>query len=173
MASATDKPVIVLIPGLASVGSIVYAPLVEALVKNGWDKKDLIAINNPSVDTIATNADIKPTALDADIRRVRAALAKAIEEEGRDVLLVGHSYGGAVTVSAADGFWKHSRAGEGKKGGVLKAGLISAAVPLPGGSVAADRMSWLQANNLPGDEGGQMDMIDGVRQSASGGYRRS
>jgi hypothetical protein len=56
------KPAVILIPGVFSVSTAVYAPLVIELNKLGFTKAE--PLNLPPVDTIANKAIIKPTALE-------------------------------------------------------------------------------------------------------------
>lgn len=162
MTSSSGRPAIVFVPGLASVGTVVFEPTVAQLKALGWAEQDLITVNNPSVDHVNTKASIKPHALAADIRNLRTVLSELIDDQGRDVLLVAHSYGSAPALSAAQDLWRHVRQQQGKAGGVIKVGLIAAALPLPGRSVADDRVEWLAASNMPPDPWSEPEVIDGV-----------
>ncbi|TKA60286.1 hypothetical protein B0A49_12782 [Cryomyces minteri] len=78
---------------------------------------------------------------EADIAAVRVALVELIDR-GLDVVLVGHSYGGAPCLAAAHGLWKSTRDRESKRGGVAKIALISAVITLPGQSVGGLRQEF-------------------------------
>jgi pimeloyl-ACP methyl ester carboxylesterase len=166
MSASNTKPTVVLVPGFASVGRVVFEPTVAALRTLGWSDDAVVTVNNPTVDPIATKADLSPHGLAADIRNLRGILTKLIEDEGRDVLLVGHSYGGTPSMSASQDLWKHLREPQGKKGGVVQIGLIASSLTLPGRSVAVDRSEWQQANDMPPDDGSGVEMIDGVSHMA-------
>jgi pimeloyl-ACP methyl ester carboxylesterase len=163
MAVDPTKPVIVLIPGMASVGTVVFKRLIDSLQSNNISSSNIIPINNPSCDNKANISLIKPTALEADIKNIRSIITPLIEEQGCDVLLVAHSYGGAPCLSAADGLWKHQRTASGQAGGVIRAALISAAMPLPSNSVFSERSEWQIANNQPMDgQNAEMEMVEDV-----------
>ncbi|KAL2860652.1 Alpha/beta hydrolase fold-1 [Aspergillus pseudodeflectus] len=53
-----------------------------------------------------------------DVASLRSVLTRLIEKEGKDIVLVGHSYGGVVASSAAEGFAKADRKAAGQEGGV-------------------------------------------------------
>lgn len=64
---------------------------------------------------------------DTDTEYLRTThLIPLIEDEGKDVVILVHSYGGIVAGAAAAGYSKTTRAKEGKKGGVLGLVYISA-----------------------------------------------
>lgn len=65
------------------------------------------------------------------------SLLPLIEHEGKDVVIVMHSYGGVPGSSAANGLSKAQRSAQGKKGGILGLIHISGFV-LPGGASVAD-----------------------------------
>ena len=132
-------PAVVLVPGLACVGSIIFAPLVKALHSTGFDS--VHALDLPSVDP---SSKLTPNPLEADIAALRALLSDLIEKHGMEVLLVGHSYGGTPALAAAEGFWTGQRSAAGKHGGITRAALIASSLTLPGMSVAGARVSYQQ-----------------------------
>ena len=129
-----SKPALVLVPGMSSVATIVFRPLIESLKsKHGF--ADVTPVNLPSVDAIATKASLKPSGLHVDIAAVRAAIESYLKD-GKDVVVVAHSYGGTPSLYAISDLWKSNQSG---KPGVLKAILLAASLTLPGGTVAGDR----------------------------------
>lgn len=159
-----SSPAFVFVPGLASVGTVVYGPLIKTLVALGQPSDSMHPINNVSVvEDLSKAPSLSGNALQKDIEQIRAVLKKLVEDEQRDVLLIAHSYGGTPALYAVAGLWKHQRAAKGVVGGVIRVALIASSLSLPGASVAADRAEWLKANNQPGDDGGQIEMVDGVR----------
>ncbi|KAL4795415.1 hypothetical protein BDV19DRAFT_378870 [Aspergillus venezuelensis] len=54
-----------------------------------------------------------------DITSLRSVLTRLIEDEGKDVIVVGHSSGGITASGAVEGLSKKERGKEGKEGGVL------------------------------------------------------
>lgn len=61
-------------------------------------------------------------------------LAETLADEGRDIVIVTHSYGGIPGTEAAKGLAKSDREAEGKKGGVIKLVYLTSIVPPVGGS---------------------------------------
>ena len=76
---------------------------------------------------------------------LKGSLLPLVADEGKDVVIVMHSYGGVPGSSAARGLSKAQRSGEGKSGGVVGLIHVSGFV-LPGGASVADG----QGGNLPG-----------------------
>ena len=76
---------------------------------------------------------------------LKGSLLPLVADEGKDVVIVMHSYGGVPGSSAARGLGKAQRSGEGKSGGVVGLIHVSGFV-LPGGASVADG----QGGNLPG-----------------------
>lgn len=148
---------------MSSIGSIVYEPLLQTLTSLGHSADSLHVINNASVVPDLTDPpQFNGNALQKDIHQIRDALLKLITEQHRDVVLVAHSYGGTPAIYAASGLWQHQRAAARRAGGVVKVALIASSLTLPGGSVAGDRAEWQKANGQPGDEGAEIQVVDGV-----------
>lgn len=93
---------------------------------------------NPSHPATADAATDTETVL-------KRSLLPLIDDEGKDVVIVMHSYGGVPGSSAARGLSKAQRRGEGKPGGVVGLIHVSGFV-LPGGASVADG----QGGTLPG-----------------------
>ena len=115
----------VLVPGLCIVASAIFQLLVNQL--NSVDVKEFRAFDLRSVDP---SEKLLPSSFEADVAALGATLADYIERDGLDILLVAHSYGGApsLAAAAAAGLWKPTREKQGKKGGMAKIALISAAL---------------------------------------------
>lgn len=61
-----------------------------------------------------------PTGLEQDAKCIRDELQRLVEDEHRDVIVAGHSYGGVVMTQAVDeGLAKKKREASGQKGGVV------------------------------------------------------
>jgi pimeloyl-ACP methyl ester carboxylesterase len=63
-----------------------------------------------------------------DIASLSSVLKKLVEVEGKDVVLVGHSYGGVVASSAVEGLAKADRETAGQNGGVVRIAYMAAFV---------------------------------------------
>ncbi|KAF2660618.1 alpha/beta-hydrolase [Lophiostoma macrostomum CBS 122681] len=90
--AATDKPVIIMVPG-AFHPATVYTKVIEELEKSGYDRS--VAIPLPSVGELVSRQQ--------DIEAVRSVLRETLWK-GRDVVLVGNSYGGTVIGEAVKGY---------------------------------------------------------------------
>jgi pimeloyl-ACP methyl ester carboxylesterase len=155
-------PTIILIPGMSSIASVFYAPLVEELLKLGF--ADVLPLELSSVDATSRVKELVPDPLTVDIQDIRAKI-QALVDDGKEVLVVAHSYGGTPSLYATEGLWKHERQSKGLKGGVLKAVLISSSLCLPGTTIAGVRAEWAQKNMpemIVAQEKSHVEMIDGV-----------
>lgn len=72
----------------------------------------------PSCDTHAPQT----SSCSADAEAVRKQILNLIDAEGKDVVVLCHSYGGIPAGGAASGLSKRARVKDGKKGGVI--GLV-------------------------------------------------
>jgi pimeloyl-ACP methyl ester carboxylesterase len=157
------SPAVILVPGMSSVGSIVYAPLLEELKKANFER--VHAVDLASVDCTTTKADLKPTALNADIELIRLAIKRALVDLKRDVVVVGHSYGGTPALYACEGMWKSAQPPG--TPGVLSAALISSSLSLPGNSVAIDRAAYGKTHGGIDDSGAHVEMEGEVRHGVA------
>ena len=147
-------PSIVLVPGMSSVGTAVYAPLLAELSK--LELTDTHPLDLPSIDPLAHLEELTPNPLEADIRHIRATLTLLVEK-GNVVVVVAHSYGGTPTLAAAEGLWLHRR--EANTGGISKVILLSASLSLPGNSVASDRAEWCKAQGVELDANVRIEVV--------------
>ena len=144
---------IVFVPGMCSVGDVVYKDLVERL------KKDIPLINPhiinlPSVDAIETNANLEPNGFQADVNAIRAHI-QSLVNAGKSVIVIAHSYGGTPALYACDGLW-HTQLVD-QSGGVTTVGLLSSSLSLPGGTIGGDRQEWKKGNGQVEDAVPQME----------------
>ncbi|KAI9699615.1 MAG: hypothetical protein M1820_007115 [Bogoriella megaspora] len=95
-----------------------------------WDgiREKLAAISYPSSAVSLVSPGSKPAVKShlEDVAVVREELEALIERNGKDVVLVMHSYGGIAGAGAVEGLEKVRRNAEGKKGGVVAALFIAA-----------------------------------------------
>ena len=135
--SAT-KPTILVLPG-AWVNPSTYDAFISRLQHLSFPT---VYASYPSFDPS------EPATADAandTVAVIEGCLLPLIADEGKDVVIVMHSYGGVPGSAAARGLSKAQRSREGKKGGVVGLIHISGFV-LPGGASVADG----QGGNLPG-----------------------
>ncbi|KAF8205331.1 Alpha/Beta hydrolase protein [Mycena galopus ATCC 62051] len=117
MSTATNaKPTIIIIPGS-------FSPL---------------AMYDPVIAGLRAKGHAAPAGMYDDAVKV-AALAARLADDGADVVLVAHSYGGVVAGEAAEGLARSVHAKEGKKGGIVRIVFVASAVPREG-ETAADAL---------------------------------
>ena len=75
--------------------------------------------------------DPMPT-FETDVATIGSSLSRLIDKEGKDVVVVMHSYGGAPGTEAATPFAKHVRSAQGLQGGIVRLAYMAALVPLAG-----------------------------------------
>ncbi|KAL2857182.1 alpha/beta-hydrolase [Aspergillus pseudoustus] len=128
---------IVLVPG-AWLTPAFYEPFLSAVREAGHP---VHCAEYPSLDP----AD--PTTADctADTKVLTQTLRTLVEDEGRDLLLVLHSYAGMPGAAAATGLSKSERVRQDKRGGVVGMVFIAAFIVSEGISC-----SGLQGGDLPG-----------------------
>lgn len=113
MASET-KPTVLIIPGGWHV-PLHYDPLTKILSSHGF----------PAVTLLLPTAGQPDKDLYDDIAYISSQLDDLVEEGGKEVIVIVHSYGGTPGPSAARPFVKKERAQQGKKGGVVGMFYIS------------------------------------------------
>lgn len=92
----------------------------------------------------AIGAEPPSMTLEDDTESLRGVLT-AYVDEGRDVIVVAHSYGGVVASSAVEGLTKTARTDAGKPGGVIKVIYLAAFALDKGQSL----LGMLGGNYLP------------------------
>ncbi|KAF4339114.1 glutathione S-transferase [Fusarium beomiforme] len=146
MSSNSEKPVIALVQGAWHRASH-YQDLVQALNDKGF------TVLQPDNVTAGKDEDIKgKTHLD-DVAAIREALQPVLDE-GKQVALVCHSYGGIPGSAAVEGYQVHERESKGLSGGISHVIYIAAfALPVKG-------LSLLSAAG--GTHGPFLDRTDGI-----------
>lgn len=119
-------PAIVLVPGSYSPASC-YQPLALALRALGHDTF-IIPLQS------ATRRPAPAPGLHEDAAYVAAEIRK-LADQGREVLLVGHSYSGMVVSQCVQGLTVGERGAQGKAGGVVRIVYIAALVGRKGEAV--------------------------------------
>lgn len=142
-----SKPTLVLVPG-SFTPATGYDPLAEAFAAKGYSIKVL------DLRTVGKKPGTPPTMYD-DAAYINSEVAK-LADEGKEVVLVAHSYGGIPTSESLKGVSKEAREKEGKKGGVVRVAYLTALVPEVGTGAGAvmegQRMDYneLDAVCVPG-----------------------
>jgi hypothetical protein len=127
----SSKPAIVLVTGSFALPEF-YHGTTAALRSKGYEVVD------PQLLTSGKKPGPVPTMLDD-----AALFAKTIEklaDEGKDVLVVAHSYGGLPATESVKGLSKQEREKAGKKGGVVRLAYLTSLVS----EVGANAMQTLE-----------------------------
>lgn len=136
------NPTIVLIPGAWHQPSC-YDIVRDDLVSRGYD------VEYVSYPTVGAEPPTKGLADDAAATR---AVLERLADEGKQIVLGVHSYGGLVGANAVEGLGYKQRAKEGKKGGVTMFVYISAFVNPKGVSILNALgnawLPWMQPSNV-------------------------
>ena len=117
------KPTIYMIPGGWHCPAH-YEPVLGILRSHGYP---VAAINLPTVGT-----DMASKTIYDDIKTISSELTQ-LADDGRDIIIMMHSYGGFVGSDAAHGLGKTEREKEGKKGGIIKMIYMATVVVAKGG----------------------------------------
>lgn len=104
-----------------------YYPIQDAIKAQGYE----CFVNN--LPSASRNPPEEPATLEDDAVFIRGVIEK-IADQGKDIVVIAHSYGGVVATEAAKGVVKADRQANGKRGGIVKIAYLSAIVLPVGGS---------------------------------------
>ncbi|TDZ74318.1 hypothetical protein CTRI78_v000802 [Colletotrichum trifolii] len=105
----SSKPVIVITPGAWHTPAA-FRTLRAELGSRGWE--------TAATTNVSVGAEPPTMGFSDDAASARGVIA-ALVEQGRDVVVVAHSYGGVVAAEAVKGLARRRRAEEGREGGVV------------------------------------------------------
>lgn len=139
-----EQPIFVFVPGAWHTPDT-FNGLRSLMAQQGLDTE---AIATPSV-----GASTPATGLHADIEYTKGIL-RGLADNGRQVVVVGHSYGGIVGGCAVEGLGYAQRSKEGLSGGVIMVVWLTAFVA-PKGKSLLDLLggSWLPWMQFKNDDG--------------------
>ncbi|KAM3072307.1 hypothetical protein ACMFMG_009117 [Clarireedia jacksonii] len=132
-----SKPSIIFIPGSFALPSF-YDNISNAIAAKGYEIK---VLHNPTSSNgpDAGREGDPPTMYD-DAANI-AKEAEKLADEGKDVILVAHSYGGAPASQSTKGLEKEERQKQGKKGGIVRLAYMTCVIPPVGGTVGGVMLS--------------------------------
>ncbi|KAK4945779.1 hypothetical protein LTR10_015127 [Elasticomyces elasticus] len=148
------KPSILLVPGSFCLPEF-YTQVLEPVSSKGYEIKGL---HLPTVGLRAREGRQGPAPTMYDDA---AFIDKAVEEfadQGKDVIVIGHSYGGVPISQCGKGLSIKERQQQGKSGGLVRLGYMTCLVP-PIGGTAVSVLSKAPSENqvdMPTDEKGWM-----------------
>lgn len=117
---ASSKPAIVIVPGSFCPASLYYT-LVDLIQAAGYEA----FVNN--LPSASRNPPEKPATLEDDAVFFRGIIA-SLADQGKDVVVVAHSYGGIAATEAVKEVGKAERKAKGKQGGVVRIVYLTAIV---------------------------------------------
>lgn len=126
---ASSAPVILIVPGSFAYASSYYT-ILDQLKEKGYEA---YTSNLPSV---TRQPPEEPASLSDDADHFRNIISK-LADQGKDVIVLAHSYGGCVASQAVRDVLKDERQAKGLVGGVVRLVYLTALV-LPEGSSLND-----------------------------------
>ncbi|KAK5635334.1 hypothetical protein RRF57_011046 [Xylaria bambusicola] len=127
-----SKPYFLLATG-SFAPAYLYNNLVEQVKARGYDMK---TIQLASVGLGPGQGRDTPPATMYDDAALIAQEAEALADEGREIILVAHSYGGMPATESTEGLSVQEWQKAGKKGGIVRLAYKTVAVATPGHSTA-------------------------------------
>jgi hypothetical protein len=124
-----SKPSLVFVPGSFALPEM-YDSIFDPLKAQGYD---IHVIHMPSVGLKEGPRPEGPHTM-ADDAAYIANLVEKLADEGKDVVVIGHSYGGVPVTECVKGLDKPTRQKQGKKGGIVRLGYKTCLVPEVGAS---------------------------------------
>lgn len=125
-----SKPYFLLIPGSFAPAEL-YDDFIELARANGVDIK---ALPLATVGLSSGKERDTPPASMYDDAALIAKEVEALADEGREVILIPHSYGGIPATESTKGLSVQERQKQGKKGGLIRLAYKTVLLPSPGHS---------------------------------------
>ena len=127
-----SKPSILLIPGSFALPEF-YDNVIDAVAAKGYEIRGL---HLPSVGLKTGPREGAPPTMYDDAAFI-ASEAEKLADEGKDVIIFAHSYGGVPATESTKRVGKEERQKRGKKGGIVNLAFMTCLVPAVGGSAAS------------------------------------
>ena len=119
------KPSILFFPGSFVLVSV-YQPIFDAVSAAGYE---ITGIHPPSIGPGSRQGRDGPAPSMHDDAAVVAAKVEKLADQGKDVILIAHSYGGVPASQSTKGLSKQERSAQGKPGGVVRLAYMTAVIP--------------------------------------------
>jgi pimeloyl-ACP methyl ester carboxylesterase len=127
---STTKPAIVIVPGSFSHAAL-YASVVDKLKQAGFPTVEVAQY--PSIG----RRDPEPAATMYDDAKFIHDFLEKVADQGNEIVVVAHSYGGVPTSEGLKNLSKAQRQLDGRKGGVMKVLYVAALTPRLGESLGS------------------------------------
>lgn len=139
------SPSIIFVPGSYSLISE-YKEILDALKETGYE---VVAIYLPTIGlSSGKGRDTPPASMYDDAAAVAEAAERLIVGEGKNVMIVGHSYAGIPMSQSTKGLGKVEREARGERGGIVRLAILAGLVP-PVGESAASLLQSLPKEKAP------------------------
>ncbi|MCJ1282914.1 hypothetical protein MMC26_002240 [Xylographa opegraphella] len=122
-----SKASIIIVPSSFALPEL-YDSVVNAVAAKGYE---IQALHLPTVGLKTGPKDGAPATMYEDAEFIAKEVDK-LADEGKDVILIAHSYGGIPATECIKGLGKEERQKNGKKGGVVALAYMTALVPAVG-----------------------------------------
>lgn len=125
----SEKPAILIVPGSFSPASF-YADLVAALQSHGYE-----VVAETLLSSARSPVRGEKAATMQEDAKFFHDIAEKLADQGKDVVIVTHSYGGIPGTECSKGLSKEERKAAGKPGGISRFVYVTSVVPSPGKSL--------------------------------------
>ncbi|GAB1216039.1 hypothetical protein ATERTT37_005241 [Aspergillus terreus] len=153
------KPTILFIPGSLALPEF-YSSILDPVAEAGYDVK---ALHLPSVGPTGGQGGACPPPSMEDDAAFIASHVRDLVDQGKDVIIFAHSYGGIPATQSTKGLSKHERQQQGKPGGVVRLAYITALVPDLGENAVGLTARYQDEQNqveMKPDENGWIGPVD-------------
>ncbi|KAK7752316.1 hypothetical protein SLS62_005652 [Diatrype stigma] len=150
-----SKRSLLLIPGAFAVPDL-YDSLVNAVAAKGYEIK---ALHMPSVAPATGPKEGEPPTMYDDAAFI-AKEAESLADEGKDVIIMTHSYGGVPGTESVRGLSKTERQKQGKKGGIVRLAYMTSLVLAVGDAATSAQGDVKEQTPFTLDDKGWLSMPD-------------
>ncbi|KUJ24233.1 alpha/beta-hydrolase [Mollisia scopiformis] len=156
---STSKPSILFIPGSFALPEF-YDVVLDPIKAQGYEIR---ALHLLTVGLTTGPREGAPPTMYDDAAFIAKEVEKLVDQE-KDIILIGHSYGGIPLSQSTKGLGIEERKAQGKKGGIVKLAYMTCLVPDIGQSAMAmltdvkeehrvqfrlDERGWFHQNDIP------------------------
>ena len=127
-----SKPSIIFVPGSYCLLSL-YQALFDGVFKAGYEIK---GIHLPTIGPSSRQGRESPAPSIYEDAVVIAEEVKKLADQGKDVIVMGHSYAGIPMSQSTKGLGKEERKAKGQPGGIVQLAYMASLVPAIGHSAA-------------------------------------
>lgn len=140
-----SEPSILFFPGSFVLVSV-YQPIFDAVSAAGYE---INGVHPPSIGPSSRLGRDGPAPSMHDDSAFVAREVEKLANDGKDVVLIGHSYGGGPISQSTKGLSKKERRAQGKSGGVVRLAYMTAVVPALGQSAQSVLAGTREEGEMP------------------------